>query len=113
VMPGQNDLSADFIWQSKGHVTDWGYEVEIRIPFSSVRYPTASSQDWGIQFDRHVQHSGYEETWTPAVRASASFISQSGTITGLTGMRHGEIVELNPELTNTVNGTPCCSPTLS
>src|SRR4029078_7771388 len=80
VMPGQNDLSADFIWQSKGHVTDWGYEVEIRIPFSSVRDPTASTQDWGIQFDRHVQHSGYEETWTPAVRASASFISQAGTI---------------------------------
>jgi len=77
VMPGQNDLSADFIWQSKGHVTDWGYEVEIRIPFSSVRYPTASTQDWGIQFDRHVQHSGYEETWTPAVRASASFIPRA------------------------------------
>ena len=25
-------------------------------------------------------------------------------------MRHGQIVELNPELTNTVSGTPCCSP---
>jgi hypothetical protein len=112
VMPGQNDLSADFIWQSKGHVIDGGYEVEVRIPFSSLRYPTKSVQRWGIQFDRHVQHSGYEETWTPAVRASASFISQEGTLTGMTGMHHGEIVELNPELTNTVNGTPCCAPTL-
>jgi hypothetical protein len=112
VMPGQNDLSADFIWQSKGHVTDWGYEVEVRIPFSSIRYPTTNVQHWGLQIDRHVQYSGYEETWTPAVRASASFISQAGTLTGLTGMRHGEIVELNPELTNTVSGTPCCSPAL-
>lgn len=111
VMPGQNDLSADFIWQSKGQVTESGYEVEVRIPFSSMRYPTSSVQRWGVQIDRHVQHSGYEETWTPAKRASASFISQAGFLTGLTGMRHGEIVELNPELTNTVNGTPCCSPT--
>ena len=76
VAPGQNDLSADFVWQSKGIVTEGGYQVEIRIPFSSLRYRVGSAQTWGIQIDRRVQHSGYEETWTPAVRASASFIVQ-------------------------------------
>ena len=112
VMPGQNDLSPDFFWQSKGRLTPWGYEVEIRIPFSSLRYPVASPQRWGIQIDRHVQHSGYEETWTPARKANASFIAQEGWLTGLTGMHHGQVAELNPELTNTVNGTPCCDPAL-
>jgi hypothetical protein len=110
VGPGQNDLSADFVWQSRGQVTDWGYEVEVRIPFSSMRYPSSAAQKWGIQIDRHVQHSGYEETWTPAIHASASFIVQEGFLTGLTGMHHGTSVELNPEVTNTVSGTPCCSP---
>jgi hypothetical protein len=110
VGPGQNDLSADFIWQSRGHVTDWGYEVEVRIPFSSLRYRAVDVQRWGLQIDRRVQHSGYEETWTPARRASASFIGQAGYLTGLTGMHHGTVVELNPELTNTVNGTACCAP---
>ena len=76
VAPGQNDLSADFQWQSRGHVTDFGYEVELRIPFSSVRFPSTDLQRWGIQIVRHVQHSGYEQTWTPALRASASFIPQ-------------------------------------
>jgi hypothetical protein len=109
VAPGQNDLSADFQWSSKGHVTPWGYEVELRIPFSSLRYPIAARQDWGIQVDRHVQHSGYEETWTAAKKASASFIGQAGWLTGLTGMHHGQVVELNPELTNTVTGTPGAS----
>ena len=108
VMPGQNDLSADFAWQSKGHVEEWGYEVEIRIPFSSMRYPVKSLQDWGLQIDRHVQHSAFEETWTPAVRASASFIVQEGVLTGLSGIRHGQLVEVNPEATNTVTGSPCC-----
>jgi Domain of unknown function (DUF5916) len=106
VAPGQNDLSQDFLWQSRGRVTEWGYEVEVRIPFSSLRYPSALLQRWGIQIDRHVQHSGYEETWTPAQRASSSFIAQAGYLTGLSGMEHGQIVELNPELTNTVTGTP-------
>lgn len=112
VMPGQNDLSADFVWQSRGRLIDGGYEVEIRIPFSSLRYRVAAVQRWGIQIDRHVQHNGYQETWTQTKRASASFIGQAGWLTGLTGMHHGAIVELNPELTNTVNGTACCVPAL-
>jgi Domain of unknown function (DUF5916) len=106
VAPGQNDLSADFLWQSKGRVVEGGYEVEIRIPFASLRYPVGATQKWGIQVVRNVQHSGYQETWTPARRASASFIAQEGHLVGLTGMRHGQVVELNPELTNTGTGAP-------
>ena len=112
LMPGQNDLSADFIWESKGHVEEWGYEVEVRIPFSSMRYPVGGSQEWGLQIDRRVQHSGYELTWTPARRASASFIGQAGWLTGLTGMSHGQVIEINPEATNTINGAACCTPAM-
>ncbi len=106
VMPGQNDLSADFLWQSKGRVTEWGYEVELRIPFSALRYPISMPQRWGIQVVRHVQHSGYEETWTPARRGAASFVAQYGRLEGMAGMAHGQVVELNPEVTNTATGTP-------
>src|SRR5689334_5968468 len=109
VMPGMNDLSADFIWQSRGRLIEGGYIVEVRIPFGSLRYPLLAEQRWGLQIDRHVQHNGYEETWTPALKASATFIGQAGWITGLTGLHHGQLIELNPELTNTVNGSPCCA----
>ena len=108
VMPGTNDLSPDFIWESKGRLTDWGYEVEVRIPFSSLRYAATGEQRWGLQVDRHVQHSGYEETWTPALKGAASFIAQSGELRGLTGIRHGQLLEVNPELTTTVTGAACC-----
>jgi hypothetical protein len=113
VSPGQTDLSADFLWESKGHVTPWGYEVEIRIPFSSLRYPSRSVQVWGLQIQRNVQHSGYKETWTPAKSGSASFIGQAGLLLGLHDMHHGQVVGLNPELTNTVIGSPCCDSSLT
>ena len=77
VSPGQTDLSADFRWQSRGQVTAWGYEVELRIPFSSMRYPVGMPQQWGIQVVRKVQHSGYEQTWTPARRASNQTMRRS------------------------------------
>ncbi len=110
IMPGQDDLTPDYIWESKGHVTSWGYEVEVRIPFSSLRYPSTKVQNWGIQIERNVQHNGYKETWTEAHKASASFIDQEGLLVGMTGMHHGQVLGLNPELTNTTTGSPCCAP---
>lgn len=108
VSPGQADLSADYIWQSRGEVQPWGYEVEIRIPFSSLRYPNVAVENWGIQVMRYVQHNGYQETWTAARRGAASFVAQEGDLVGLEGMHHGQVLGVNPELTNTVTGAPCC-----
>src|SRR5213083_3629299 len=56
----QPDLSPDFVYQSRGRVTDRGYEVEVRIPFKSIRYQSAATQDWGMQIVRTTQHTGYE-----------------------------------------------------
>src|SRR5207302_656892 len=100
------DLSPDFVYQSRGHVTPWGYEVEVRIPFKSIRYQSADPQDWGLQIVRTTQHTGYEDTWAPTVRASASFLIQSGRIQGLTHLHRGLVMDLNPEFTTHVDGAP-------
>jgi hypothetical protein len=96
---GSVNLSSDFLYDSKGRLTDTGYEVELRIPFSSLRYPSGSAQRWGFNVVRTVQHSGYQQTWTPAKRASSSFLSQSGTLQGMTGLQRGRVASFNPEIT--------------
>jgi hypothetical protein len=100
------DINPDFVFESRGRVTDTGYEVEIRIPFKSIRYQSADPQDWSLQVVRTTQHSGYEDTWTPAVRASASFLVQSGRLRGLTGLRRGLVMDVTPEFTTRVDGAP-------
>jgi uncharacterized protein DUF5916 len=98
------DLSADFVWESKGRVTPDGYEVEIRIPFKSIRYQAAATQDWGFNVTRHVKHSGYDDSWAPASRAAASFLGQSGTLVGLSDLHRGIVLDFNPEITQTASG---------
>src|ERR1041385_6327531 len=100
----QPDLSPDFVFQSRGRVTDWGYEVEVRIPFKSLRYQPRQPQDWRLNIVREVQHSGVEDSWYPARRASATFIGQAGTLVGLSGMHRGLVVDLNPEATGKASG---------
>ena len=100
------DISPDFNFDSRGRVTPWGYEVEVRIPFKSLRYQAVDPQSWGLQIKRITQHSGHEDTWTPAVRANASFLVQSGQLTGLTGLHRGLVLEMDPEFTSSVAGAP-------
>ncbi|HEX2166599.1 MAG TPA: DUF5916 domain-containing protein [Longimicrobiales bacterium] len=100
------DLSPDFIYESKGRLTPYGYELEFRIPFKSIRYQPTEVQDWGINIVRRVQHSGHEQTWTPAERSLPSFLSQSGTLTGLAGLRRGLVLDINPVMTARASGAP-------
>ena len=98
------DLSPDYVFDSRGRVSDSGYEIEIRIPFKSLRYQSAEEQSWGLHVTRRVQHSGYEDSWAPARLASASFLAQSGRLVGLTDIRRGLVLDFNPSLTSRTTG---------
>jgi hypothetical protein len=100
------DLNPDFIFQSKGRLTEYGYEVEIRVPFKSLKYQSADTQTWGFNAVRVVQHSGREDSWAPARRANASFLRQSGTLQGLTDLRRGLVLDVTPEVTQRTTGEP-------
>ena len=78
------DLSPDFVFESKGRLTRYGYEVEIRIPFKSLSYqPRRTSSSWGDQRDPRGAALGLEDTWAPARRAARRSSSQAGTLDGL------------------------------
>jgi hypothetical protein len=99
------DLSPDFVFQSKGRLTDYGYEVEVRVPFKSLRYEKAEAQSWGLHVVRKTQSSGYEESWAPARRAASSFLAQAGTLEGMRDLRPGLVLDLNPVVTAKADGT--------
>jgi len=103
---GTVDLNPDYVFESHGRLTPGGFEIEVRIPFKSLRYQSGETQDWGIQIIRLTQHSGYEDTWTPVLRANASFLIQSGTLKSLTGLRRGLVMDITPEFTSHVEGAP-------
>ena len=90
------DLNPDYVFQSKGHVTATGYEVEIRIPFKSVRYQSAEQQDWGIHVTRVIPQQGIEDSWAPAKREGSSFLAQAGHLKSLTDLKRGLVLDLNP-----------------
>jgi Domain of unknown function (DUF5916) len=100
------DLSQDYVWQSAGRRLDDGFEVELRVPFKSIRFQMGSLQDWGLQVVRQTQQTGYQDTWAPTSRAQQSFTAQAGYLRGMGGMQRGLVLDVTPTTTAFANGRP-------
>src|SRR6185369_7514913 len=53
-----------------------------------------------------VQHSGFQDTWAPAIRANANFLAQSGTLDGLHDLKRGLVLEATPTMTSRADRAP-------
>ncbi|MEO5902972.1 MAG: DUF5916 domain-containing protein, partial [Gemmatimonadaceae bacterium] len=104
-LDGTVDLNPDYAFESKGRLVPAGYEIEVRIPFKSLRYQDGDVQAWGIHILRRIQHSGFQDSWAPALRASANFLAQSGSLQGLHDMHRGLVLEVTPTFTGRVDGS--------
>lgn len=98
------DLRPDFVFDSRGRVTDAGYEIEVRIPFKSVRFQPDERQSWGLNVIRQVQHAGQTQTWTAVRRGETSFLAQSGRLVDLYALDRGLVLDIQPELTRQLAG---------
>jgi hypothetical protein len=98
------DRSPDFVFQSRGRLVATGYEVELRIPFKSLRYQSGAEQSWGLHVTRVSPGAGVEDSWAPARRQGASFLSQAGSLDGLRELRRGLVLDVNPIVTARVDG---------
>lgn len=56
----------DTVWASKGQRTPTGYQLEIAIPWKSLRYPKQDAQRWGVILERKIAAEGAYYAW-PAV----------------------------------------------
>jgi hypothetical protein len=71
---GEN-TAPDFVWESAGRRTDQGYEVEMRIPLTTIRFRSGAEVGMGILFWRRVSRLGMSASW-PEVPAGRSFIER-------------------------------------
>lgn len=98
-------FSPDFVFDSHGRLTGDGYEVEIRIPLRSLKFPAGAAQTWGLNVIRVIPALGAEESWAPRTRNQPSELAQSGTLAGIRDLRPGRLVEVNPAFTARREGT--------
>jgi hypothetical protein len=93
------DFAPDFLFDSRGRLTGDGYEVELRIPLKSLKFPSGGEQRWGFNVIRVIPATSAQESWAPRAQTTASELAQSGMLRGIRGLRPGRLFEANPTLT--------------
>lgn len=99
------DYSVDIIMESKGVLTEDGFNIEVAIPFKSLRYEAGKNKSWGLHLFRRVKYNNNElNSWMPINRSVNGSLVQSGSITGLEGVETTRQLEINPSLTVSETG---------
>jgi len=84
------DSSPDFFWQSATKITEHGWTLEIRIPFSSLRYKSGQDERWGIMLYRNYPRAyRYQFFSMKMPRGSNCFICLENTLEGLERLPSG------------------------
>jgi hypothetical protein len=98
---GNEDDSWNAIFDSAGRVTDFGFEVEMSIPFNQLRFQDLEGrQVWGLDAMRsYPRRDRHHITLFPRIRGENSYLSQERKIVGFDGVRAGRNLEVAPTLT--------------
>ena len=93
----QRNEDWDGVWDAAVTIDDKGWFVEFRIPFKTLRFSRASTQDWGLNIYRRTRRSNEESLWSPLPRRYRfRRASLAGMLSGLEGIRQGRNLKVKP-----------------
>ncbi|NGY36193.1 carbohydrate binding family 9 domain-containing protein [Flavobacterium sp. XN-5] len=81
------DYSWDAIWKSKAIITDFGWIVEMRIPYAALRFSGEKKQTWGLNFFREIKRDRHKYTWNFIDSKIETFTQQTGVLQGIENIK--------------------------
>jgi hypothetical protein len=93
---GREDDSWDPIWESAVTTDDEGWTVEMRIPFSQLRFSGEPVQTWGLQVERTIARNREFSVWSFTPRDQPGGIPRFGHLAGLERIPTGKRLEVLP-----------------
>jgi Domain of unknown function (DUF5916) len=77
-------ISPDFFWESATKITPRGWTLEMRIPFTSLRYKNADPQTWAVLLYRNYPRDRNYQFFSAKVpRGYNCFVCHANTLEGL------------------------------
>jgi hypothetical protein len=99
------DTRFDLVFTSQATITTDGYQVEMAVPFSSLRFPDQAVQNWKATFWRiHPRSSRSEYTWAAISRDDPCNFCQYGSLRGIENVKPGGSLELFPAVVTSQSG---------
>jgi hypothetical protein len=105
------DSSPDFFWDAAGKITATGWNLEIRIPFSSLRYADPANPTFGMLLYRNYPRDRHYQFFTARMPRDVNcFVCNSSKLTGLEDLPRGSHMVLTPYATSQRTDEPTAGP---
>jgi hypothetical protein len=93
---GGGDTTWDPVWDAATSITPEGWSVEMRIPFSQLRFSRAEQQVWGIQMERSIHHSQELAVFAFTPKLERGGVPRYGHLEGISDLKASRRLELLP-----------------
>lgn len=93
---GWDDETWDGIWDCGIAFFDSGWSVEIKVPFSQLRFKKSEELVWGINFYRRINRKNEEDHFVYVPKKESGFVSHFATLVGLNGIKQKQRIEILP-----------------
>ncbi len=90
------DFSWNAVWESAAKINDKGWDFELFIPFSAIRFGKDKIQKWGLNVTRRRIKTGQQYTWATVNPQINGFLTQEGFWEGLTDIKPPVRLQLSP-----------------
>lgn len=95
-----DDDSWDGVWEGKVQRDAGGWTVEMRIPYSQLRFKNGTEQVWGINFKREIARSNETDYLVFTPKNGSGFVSRFPELRGLQGVNPPRRLEILPYVTS-------------
>ncbi|MGI4871596.1 MAG: DUF5916 domain-containing protein [Janthinobacterium lividum] len=102
------DFAWNAVWDSRVALLPdgKGWSVEIRIPYSAIRFAQAPVQSWGVQFMRQRKRDNQQFFWNPVKPEVDGFVNQWGELSDLRDLHPPLRLSLTPYVSAYANHYP-------
>ncbi|MGM0567121.1 MAG: DUF5916 domain-containing protein [Bacteroidota bacterium] len=102
----QRDWSYDAVWQSAVDISEKGWSVEMKIPYSAFRFPDKEKQTWGLQIIRNIRRSREQIVWAFMEKGLPDYMNYWGVLTGIKDVKPPIRLALKPYLSGHTQTAP-------
>jgi len=94
-----NDLSWDAVWEGVSHLDVDGWSIEMKIPYSQLRFKEGLQQVWGVNVERYISRRNETDMIAFTPRNESGFASRFWHLIGIEGITPPTRLETMPYVT--------------
>ncbi len=91
-----DDNSWDGVWDAATRIDDRGWTLEMRIPYSQLRFPSQEKYTWGINFIRQIDRNKERDDFVMVPKKESGWVSRFADLTGMHDIHPPRRLEILP-----------------